>query len=78
MGVIRRIYGDRPIPAANVWLAEAHYKFAKKSLSVLPGKQWLALAPGVGGAEEKLWPVDNAGQFINGFVFRCDFSRICK
>ncbi|MCH7695210.1 MAG: glycosyltransferase family 9 protein [Proteobacteria bacterium] len=68
MGVIRRIYGDRPIPAANVWLAEAHYKFAEKSLSVLPGKQWLALAPGVGGAEEKLWPVDKYATLANSLT----------
>lgn len=68
MGVIRRIYGDRPIPAANVWLGEAHHKFAEDSLSVLPGKQWLVLAPGVGGVAEKLWPSEKYATLANSLT----------
>ncbi|MFQ5659592.1 MAG: glycosyltransferase family 9 protein [Gammaproteobacteria bacterium] len=55
MGVIRDIHGNRPIPPACIWLDGEHDTFAGEILSELPGGNWLACAPGVGGAIEKTW-----------------------
>jgi len=56
MGVVRKSHGDNAIPPTHIWLDPESERYAKDVLSALPGGSWLAFAPGVGGAETKLWP----------------------
>ena len=58
MGVIRDLYGDRPIPPARIWYGDEHERYAGQVLSELPGDAWLAFAPAV-ALPAKLWPAGN-------------------
>jgi len=64
MGVIREIHEDKAIPAPKLWLTEEEYAFADVALSPLPGKCWLALAPG-NANEKKVWPAENYARLAN-------------
>jgi heptosyltransferase-3 len=67
MGVIRSVHGERQIPAPRIWLTENENAYADAALSGLPGKRWLAFAPG-NLNEKKIWPADNYAALANALV----------
>ena len=65
MGVIRAIHQYDPIPPACVWTSGPDDAQASDWLRPLPGKRWLALAPGAGARPEKTWPLDGYAALAN-------------
>ncbi|MGK0296608.1 MAG: heptosyltransferase-3 [Gammaproteobacteria bacterium] len=66
MGTIRNIHDSPDIPKAKVWLTKAEQDYADSLLLGLPGKKWLAFAPG-NFNEKKIWPSDNYAALANNF-----------
>lgn len=64
MGVIRPLYGDKALPGTAVWSNREHARYADSALSSLPGKRWLAMAPGV-SAPSKQWSPVNYAKLAN-------------
>ena len=56
MGIIRSLHGNETIPPARMWVAQSDLDYANERLSHLPPGPWLALAPAVGGRQERRWP----------------------
>jgi len=67
MGVIHSVHGQQQIPAPRVWLTENENVFADTALSGLPGKRWLAFAPG-NLNDKKVWPAANYADLANALV----------
>lgn len=61
MGVIRPTHGDRPIPAAKIWLSEKEHEKARSLLSGLPPGKWLAMSPGNPNPNKRWKPEYHAG-----------------
>ena len=69
MGVIRNIFGDRPIPAPHIWLDDDSISFAKKTFAADQDRNILAIGPGCSGKRpEKFWPTGNYALLANGLV----------
>lgn len=64
MGVIHSLHGDAVIPSARIWLSGEEHTFAEQVLASLPGKRWLAMAPGNDNAN-KVWPAQNYAALAN-------------
>lgn len=58
MSVIGAINPGGEIPPVTVWLGDGERAFAERALADLPGRRWLALAPGANWAP-KTWPADS-------------------
>jgi len=64
MGVIRTVHGEQAIPAPRVWITASEQTFAEAMLSALPGRRWLALAPG-NADPKKVWQADKYAALAN-------------
>jgi heptosyltransferase-3 len=67
MGVIRSVYGEHEIPAPRMWLTAKENDYADTILSGLPGKRWLAFAPG-NLNDKKVWSAGNYAALANALV----------
>lgn len=54
----RILPGPTAVPAAALWLGEPEQRVAGERLQGLPGKRWLALAPGANWPG-KIWPLEH-------------------
>lgn len=55
VSVIKGLSVNMSIPVTQLWLSEQDKQFARRQLSVLPGKKRLAIGPGANW-EKKIWP----------------------
>ncbi len=65
LGVIRKLHGDRALPATTLWLDAEHEARAEDLLRALPPGRRLAIGPACGGGVKKAWPESKYSTLAN-------------